>query len=183
MLLFKKLGILNNWSILLHLKMKNAETTCLTTYRPICQIFFFFLKSLIISQREHIWGNYVHVKHQTCCIWGLSEVTDADFWPRGHQFQEWSTNSYSEVSQSGWSEIPYPAWLNVKRQAGRRRWDELFRVLSLERNRTAGARRSLCVAPLFVTGKRLLFSGSNQTALGLCKDPVLFSSQLLHTPC
>lgn len=30
--------------------------------------------------------------------------------------------------------------------------------------------------------KRLVFSGSNQTALGLCKDPVLFSYQLLHTP-
>ena len=61
--------------------------------------------------------------------------------------------------------------------------DKLLRILSLERMRTAGAWHSLCVGLLFVTGKRLLFSGSNQTALGLCKDPVLFSSQLLHTPC
>lgn len=65
-----------------------------------------------------------------------------------------------------------------------RRWrDELFRILSLERARTAGAWRSLCVGLLFVRRKRLLFSGSNQTTLGLCKDPVPFSSQLLHTPC
>lgn len=30
--------------------------------------------------------------------------------------------------------------------------------------------------------ERLVFSGSNQTAPGLCKDPVLLSYQLLHTP-
>lgn len=53
---------------------------------------------------------------------------------------------------------------------------------SPERVQAAGALLSLCVGLLFVTGKRLLFSGSNQTALGHCKDPVLFSSQLLHTP-
>lgn len=44
-----------------------------------------------------------------------------------------------------------------KKQAGRQRWDELFRLLSPERARTAGAWRSLCVRRLFVTGKDACF--------------------------
>lgn len=50
------------------------------------------------------------------------------------------------------------------------------------RERTAGAWRSLRARSSLCHGQSLLFSGSNQTALGLCKDTVpLFISTVAHT--